>query len=205
MSNRDKKRRKNKSTVELNKAEIEFALVPRPCRHCGVCCRVYGISLCDEDLEREPRLKELAVSVAELPQKTQPTFLKRLGEKYCIRYGKDGDPCPFLYEEKGKYFCSIYETRPNACRRFPASLLFCKIAALYAQGFDLNLNMKRWTVEGIPQIQQIATVLCIDPERLKQFKGKAFAVYEDVYYQSTNELLESVDFAVKDDLSKRKG
>lgn len=202
-SKRDRKRRRNKAMAELNKAktEIKFVVMPRPCRHCGNCCRVFGIGLCDEDLEREPRLKELAVPVAELPQKTQPTFLKRLGEKYCIR--KEEKPCPFLYEDKGKYFCSIYETRPNACRRFMSTLLHCKIAALKVQGFDLNLNMKQWTIEGIPVPRQIATIMCIDPERLKQFKGKAFAD-EDIYYQNIHEFSESIDLAIKDGLNNVK-
>jgi len=212
MSKRDKKRQKNKAANERNKAVIELnrltterAVIPRPCRHCGACCRVYGISLCDEDLEREPRLKELAVPIAELPQKNQPTFLKSLGEKYCIRYEKDEDPCPFLYEEKGKYFCSIYETRPNACRRFTPTLLHCKITTLKIQGFDLTLNMNQWNVEGIPFHQQIATILCIDPERLKQFKGKDCAEYKDIYYQSIHKFSQSIDLTVKDVLSMRKG
>lgn len=79
---------------------------------CGDCCRSLIVEADLEDAEREPRIKELGsplLAPAELTESGQPEV-----EGYLLN-GEDG-ACVFLEQETSR--CSIYETRPLACRLF---------------------------------------------------------------------------------------
>lgn len=77
------------------------------CLECANCCRTTGPQLLDKDIERLANDKKL-----------RPAFFT---EKY-LRIDEDNDyvfksmPCPFLKDDN---YCSVYESRPNACRNFP--------------------------------------------------------------------------------------
>ena len=77
------------------------------CLSCGNCCRTLGPRITDKDLERMAKV---------LRQKTTDVIANYL------RIDEDGDmvfktmPCPFLGTEN---YCSIYESRPKACREYP--------------------------------------------------------------------------------------
>ena len=77
------------------------------CLSCGNCCRTLGPRITDKDLERMAKV---------LRQKTTDVIANY------IRIDEDGDmvfktmPCPFLGAEN---YCSIYESRPKACREYP--------------------------------------------------------------------------------------
>lgn len=77
------------------------------CLKCANCCRSLGPRITDKDLERMAkalRLKSVDVM-----------------SKY-LKIDEDGDlvfqsmPCPFLGDDN---YCSIYESRPKACREYP--------------------------------------------------------------------------------------
>lgn len=77
------------------------------CLKCANCCRTLGPRITDKDVERiakTVRIKTIDVI-----------------EKYLIT-DEDGDmvfksmPCPFLGNDN---YCSIYESRPKACREYP--------------------------------------------------------------------------------------
>lgn len=77
------------------------------CLSCGNCCRSLGPRITDKDVER--MAKALRMKAAEVV------------ERY-LRVDEDQDlvfrtmPCPFLGADN---YCSIYESRPKACREYP--------------------------------------------------------------------------------------
>lgn len=77
------------------------------CLACANCCRSLGPRITDKDLERMAKV---------LRMKTVDVITKYL------RIDEDGDmvfqsmPCPFLGADN---YCSIYESRPKACREYP--------------------------------------------------------------------------------------
>lgn len=77
------------------------------CLSCANCCRNYSPRFKTPDIKR----------IAKHLKMKEGAFI----EKY-LRVDEDGDfvtqtsPCPFLGEDN---FCSIYESRPSDCHRFP--------------------------------------------------------------------------------------
>lgn len=77
------------------------------CLECANCCRSLGPAIYDKDIER--MAKALKVKPAQVV------------DRY-LRVDTDGDyvfkemPCPFLMDDN---YCSIYESRPKACREYP--------------------------------------------------------------------------------------
>lgn len=77
------------------------------CLQCANCCRTTGPLLKDKDIERLSHHLKLKPGV----------FTERH-----LRIDEDRDyvfkqlPCPFLGED---HYCSVYESRPNACRNYP--------------------------------------------------------------------------------------
>ena len=77
------------------------------CLQCANCCRTLGPRITDKDVER--MAKALRLKSVDLIS------------KYLI-IDEDGDlifksmPCPFLGNDN---YCSIYESRPKACREYP--------------------------------------------------------------------------------------
>lgn len=74
------------------------------CR-CAACCRGLIIEALPEDAEREPRLKELGSPLKGFTDEVEGYLLN----------GPDG-PCLFL--DRATDLCTIYPTRPLACRLF---------------------------------------------------------------------------------------
>ena len=77
------------------------------CLKCANCCRSLGPRITDKDIER--MAKALRMKAADVI-------------KNYLRVDEDGDtvfqsmPCPFLGDDN---YCSIYESRPKACREYP--------------------------------------------------------------------------------------
>lgn len=77
------------------------------CLSCANCCRTLGPRITDKDLDR--MAKALRIKSSEVI-------------KSYLRVDEDGDmvfktmPCPFLGSDN---YCSIYESRPKACREYP--------------------------------------------------------------------------------------
>lgn len=77
------------------------------CLSCANCCRSLGPAIYDRDIER------MAKALRMKPSEVMDTYL---------RIDEDGDyifktmPCPFLMPDN---YCSIYESRPKACREYP--------------------------------------------------------------------------------------
>lgn len=77
------------------------------CLNCANCCRTLGPRITDKDVER--MAKTLRMKTTDLINKYLHT-------------DEEGDmvfqsmPCPFLGDDN---YCSIYESRPKACREYP--------------------------------------------------------------------------------------
>ena len=77
------------------------------CLSCANCCRSLGPAIYDKDIER------IAKALRQRPSDIIESYLK---------VDEDGDyvfktmPCPFLMADN---YCSIYESRPKACREYP--------------------------------------------------------------------------------------
>lgn len=77
------------------------------CLACANCCRSLGPAIYDKDIER------MAKALRIKPSEVVAAYL---------RIDEDGDyvfksmPCPFLMADN---YCSIYESRPKACREYP--------------------------------------------------------------------------------------
>ena len=102
---------KNKKKIEgldLKIHELHNTVAERiNCLDCANCCRTLGPRITDKDLERMGKALRL-----------KPVDVMK---KY-LRVDEDGDmvfqtmPCPFLGADN---YCSIYESRPKACREYP--------------------------------------------------------------------------------------
>jgi Fe-S-cluster containining protein len=94
------------------------------CQHCGRCCRLLGI---------EYELLVTEADVARWRAEGRADILAWVGRAvFSDEYQFPVDPrtgdevegvCPFLRKLPGRnqYVCRIYDTRPEDCRRFPAS------------------------------------------------------------------------------------
>lgn len=77
------------------------------CLLCANCCRSLGPAIYDKDIERMSKALRIK------PSEVVKTYL---------RIDEDNDyvfrsmPCPFLMADN---YCSIYESRPKACREYP--------------------------------------------------------------------------------------
>jgi Fe-S-cluster containining protein len=83
------------------------------CR-CGECCRHLIIEVALDDAKREPKIKEQGSPIylpAELTASGEPEL-----EGYLLNSAGNGNACAFL--DQTSNLCSIYETRPWACRVF---------------------------------------------------------------------------------------
>ena len=102
---------KNKKKLESLDLKIhdlhDKAAAKTNCLECGNCCRTLGPRITDKDVER--MAKALRMKAADVMARY-------------LRTDEDGDivfqsmPCPFLGDDN---YCSIYESRPKACREYP--------------------------------------------------------------------------------------
>lgn len=96
-----------KKTIQQLGKLHEAAFSKFDCLDCGNCCRNYSPRFKTPDIKR----------IAHHLKIKESAFI----EKY-LRLDEDGDyvtqtaPCPFLSEGNK---CTIYESRPSDCRRFP--------------------------------------------------------------------------------------
>lgn len=92
-------------------------LVPIPCFRCGVCCTCYQPPLLPEDID----------GIAEAIGISGREFICRYALKVPIKEGyllrKTADGCIFLtFDDEGMAGCTIYDSRPRACRDWQPGL-----------------------------------------------------------------------------------
>jgi Fe-S-cluster containining protein len=91
--------------------------IPIPCFRCGICCTCYHAPLAPEDIENIA--SALGISNSECISKC--AHKAPIKEGYLLKQTKKG--CVFLtWDEDEKACCTIYPSRPKACREWTPSL-----------------------------------------------------------------------------------
>lgn len=102
------------------------------CRRCGTCCSVWKIPITDDDIINEPKLVE----------NVENGFINKM-------IGNVISACPYYDILDG---CTIYDTRPQACRDFKASPLKCMAAKINTTGLDVGKTVEEWKNQEIEEI-----------------------------------------------------
>jgi len=102
----------------LNGNEITMTeQTPIPCFRCGICCTRYQPPLTTEDIENIASALGISLSQC-ISRYTRKASIK---EGYLLKHTKKG--CLFLaWDADGKARCTIYSSRPKACREWTPSL-----------------------------------------------------------------------------------
>jgi Fe-S-cluster containining protein len=88
------------------------------CLRCGQCCHAFGITLSLADMNREPRLWQVAVPIHKVGNPRIRAYMAEKKMPFAIGKPYKGAACPFLDADNS---CMIYETRPQICRDYPQS------------------------------------------------------------------------------------
>jgi len=86
------------------------------CTQCGLCCHKLSATFTLEDVNREPRLLDVALPMNRVGNKRTFSYMKEKGHPWVINKNKRGDPCSFLDVNN---LCLIHATRPQICRDYP--------------------------------------------------------------------------------------
>ncbi|MGQ9546611.1 MAG: YkgJ family cysteine cluster protein [Dehalococcoidia bacterium] len=103
-------------TIE-GKEIIVTEQTPIPCFRCGICCTCYQPSLTTKDIDN------IASALGISRPKCVSRYAHRVPTKegYLLKHTKKG--CVFLARDAdGKARCTIYASRPKACREWTPSL-----------------------------------------------------------------------------------
>jgi Fe-S-cluster containining protein len=93
------------------------AQTPIPCFRCGVCCTCYQPPLATEDVENIASALGISRSKC-ISRYAQKAPIK---EGYLLKHTEKG--CVFLaWDANGKARCTMYPSRPKACREWTPSL-----------------------------------------------------------------------------------
>jgi Fe-S-cluster containining protein len=121
------------SSGETGGTAVGSAAFPFKCRRCGKCCRSLAVIVTPEDMDR--MAASIEIPLAELKTKyLEPEPFTWSDHEALVRKSpslgkgrRKGSPrCIFLKEEAlDLHSCEIYETRPEACRRYIPTMGHC--------------------------------------------------------------------------------
>jgi Fe-S-cluster containining protein len=89
------------------------------CDLCGACCRTFPIYVTEADAQREPRIRSEGKKLA--------AHLQTQSWRFQLFPLPFQNACSFLARDER---CTIYQTRPDVCRRFDAGSEQCQEARL---------------------------------------------------------------------------
>jgi Fe-S-cluster containining protein len=90
---------------------------PIPCFRCGICCTCYQAPLAPEDIDNIAS----ALGISSSKCISRYALKVPIKEGYLLKHTKKG--CIFLaWDADGKARCTIYPSRPKACREWTPSL-----------------------------------------------------------------------------------
>uniref|UniRef100_A0A6M3J8S0 Putative zinc-or iron-chelating protein n=1 Tax=viral metagenome TaxID=1070528 RepID=A0A6M3J8S0_9ZZZZ len=178
MKKRRKIKRRHKTLQKsLNlRAIAEFNLkmctVSLECENCGACChRDQFVELTTEDIEREPRLKEIMIPMRDVPQSVK---INRNKYPYVFRTHQG---CPFLsYNKK----CLIHNNKPEACKNYIPSLVTCRMARA---GMSINMLMQ-CANQLDSKYDFIRAIMQIDPRKLQKLNNSNTKIGTPISSQS---------------------
>jgi Fe-S-cluster containining protein len=155
-------RRREKRRQNIKSIAFE-AMQKKPCQGCGVCCSSYAILLTQADVDREPKFKELAGPIEAITARLNLSPFP--DERYYV-LGTEvrATRCPMLTPENK---CSVYDTRPRACRRYPSSLFWCHVAELEKAGAMVMNKLSELQKEGVPSERIVVAIMATPAESVK--------------------------------------
>ena len=86
------------------------------CEQCGKCCHHLSATFTPADVNREPRLLDVAITIQQVNNSRTRSFMRDKRHPWAIGKARRGDPCPFLDMQQR---CMIHATRPQICRDYP--------------------------------------------------------------------------------------
>jgi Fe-S-cluster containining protein len=91
--------------------------IPIPCFRCGICCTCYNPPLTTQDIDNIAS----ALGISRSKCISKYAHKVPIKEGYLLKHTKKG--CVFLaWDADGKAGCTVYPSRPKACREWTASL-----------------------------------------------------------------------------------
>lgn len=121
------------------------------CDQCGACCCTFIVQVSERDAEREPRIRNASLPVE--------SWIQTEDWKYRLFPLPFHDGCCFLGADK---LCTVYETRPEVCRRFSAGSRECQTAR-ELRGFP-PLGVKNSEAAASTGAEEIANPDCQLPD-----------------------------------------
>lgn len=150
-------RRRHRERLRIRQV-AQDAMKERICQRCGACCSSYAILLTQADVDAEPKLKPVAVPIAQITKElVTPAYADEL--YYIAGTEKRPARCPMLSEDN---LCLIYNCRPWACRRYPSCRFWCHAAALEKAGLNVMAMIQIARNERIPLERIIEAILDAD-------------------------------------------
>ena len=86
------------------------------CKQCGKCCHSMSATMTIADMNREPRLWEVAIPIQKVGNLRTRTYMAEKKHPFAINKLHRGAACPFLAKTNE---CIIHSTRPQICRDYP--------------------------------------------------------------------------------------
>lgn len=85
------------------------------CQQCGACCTVIGLPYDAASVFKMADFLNISID------KIIDTYYGEMTPDGLYWKTEDSKrtPCPFLRKSEGRYFCSIYDVRPEGCRLYP--------------------------------------------------------------------------------------
>jgi Fe-S-cluster containining protein len=93
------------------------------CIKCGKCCRRFGVSLSIDDMNKEPKLWDVAVPIQKINNPKLRKYMIENNHPWAIKLMPVSFACPFLTAQN---LCKIYDTRPQVCRDYPQEGAPCR-------------------------------------------------------------------------------
>ena len=83
------------------------------CTQCAECCKNYPfVELSEYEIDLLEQVTGLSFDLFTNPK-------RKVIEEYFLQFKENGH-CVFLEKSNDKYSCSVYESRPAICRKFPS-------------------------------------------------------------------------------------
>ena len=134
-------------------AEEELRTIFDDCRQCGTCCRKYRKILLQPwetgFIEKMGGYVGVDVTMQEIREKGLATAIseaKSGGKIYMIH--PDDKGCVFLLHKNEKYYCKIYNYRPQTCKGFRCNLADDSFLNLF--GGDTAIHLLGQNSFGLP-------------------------------------------------------
>ena len=155
-------RRRAKHKQNIKAIALE-ALQMRECQGCGTCCSCYAILLTQADLDAEPSFKGLIGPIEAIAESLNLTPFP--DERYYV-LGTEvrATRCPMLSPDNK---CTVYHTRPRACKRYPSSLFWCHVAELEKAGGKVMNKLSELQKEGVPADRIVVGIMATTAESIK--------------------------------------